>query len=447
MKDHGVGPAQWAQAGELVARHLGLHFPPERHADLARGVQGAAQELGWSDTAAFVRHLLGAPLDTALQRVLARHLTIGETYFLRDPQLLDALARQVLPGIIERRRGRDQRLRLWSAACASGEEPYSLAILLHRLLPDIADWRITITATDINPDALNKAAAGVYGEWSFRNVPATVRQAWFERRPDGRHAVRPALRKLVNFEFLNLVEDVYPSLETDTNAMDVIFCRNVLMYFTPAQIERVVARLHDSLVQGGWLAVSPSETSQDLFSRFATANFPGAILYCKGATSASRPAATPVPFLVKDPAPPAAATTPPRPPQPGAAQRARALANEGRLDEALAWCDRWIAGDKLEPAAHYLRAVVLVEQGEQEAARASLRRAVFLDPGFVLAHFALGNLARRDERAAEAARHFANVQRLLAAYQPGELLPQGEGLSAGRLAQIVQALPAAVAAS
>lgn len=440
MKDHGIGAAQWAQLSQVVAQHMGLHFPPERHGDLARGVGSAARELGLTDTAACMRELLARPLDTAQQQVLARHLTIGETYFFRDPQLFKALSRQVLPELIRRRRGRDQRLRIWSAACASGEEAYSLAILLHRLLPDIADWRITITATDINPDALNKAAAGVYGEWSFRNVPDELRQAWFERRADGRHAIAPSVRKLVNFEYLNLVEDVFPSLETDTNAMDLIFCRNVLMYFTPPHIARVVARLHASLVRDGWLAVSASETSQVLFAQFTTVNFPGAILYRRGAHAAEKPMT--VPQVASRPV--SAAPVPQ--PQPLAAQLARSLANEGKLAEALGWCERWIAADKLHAAAHYLRAVVLVEQGDHEGARASLRRAIFLEPGFVLAHFALGNLARRQERPGEASRHFANVQRLLEGYQPGELLPQGDGLSAGRLAQILRAVPTAEAA-
>lgn len=440
MKDGGIEAAQWAQLSEMIARRMGLHFPPDRHDDLARGVGHAARELGLPDTAAYLRELLRRPLDTAQQRVLARHLTIGETYFFRDPQSFTALSRHVLPELIQRRRGRDQRLRIWSAACAGGEEPYSLAILLCRLLPDIGDWRITITATDINSDALNKAVAGVYGEWSFRNVPDALRQAWFERRPDGRYEIAPSVRELVNFEYLNLVEDEYPSLETDTNAMDLIFCRNVLMYFTPPQIARAVAKLHASLVQDGWLAVSPSETSQTLFARFTTVNFPGAVLYRKGA-NLDRPPAVPAMQAV-----PAAKSPRPvdRPPQPAAAQLARSLANEGKLPEALAWCDRWIAIDKLNAGAHYLRAVVLVEQGEYEGARASLRRAVFLEPGFVLAHFALGNLARREERCSEAVRHFANVQRLLGDYQPGDLLPQGDGLSAGRLVQILEAVPTVV---
>lgn len=448
MKEAAVPDWQWTQLSELVADRMGLHFPPARQADLQRGVAAAARELRLAE-ASYVQRLLASPPDAAQLQLLARHLTIGETYFFRDPQLLQAL-RQVLAALIAARRGRDQRLRIWSAGCASGEEAYSLAILLHEALPDLAGWGVTITATDINPDALHKAAVGVYGEWSFRNVPQAVKDRYFERRADGRHAIVPHIRKLVSFEHLNLVQDAYPTLATDTNAMDIVFCRNVLMYFTPEQARRVIARLHRALGEGGWLAVSPSETSHVLFRQFEAVNFPGAILYRKR-TKLQQQAAVQV-------APPQPAQLPPlaQPPQPAAppqprvivqqpdtrtvAARARALANEGKLQEALPWCDRWLEADKLDAAAHYLRAVVLLEQGEYEQARASLRRATFLAPGFVLAHFALAGLARRQERSAEAARHFANTAQLLAGYQPGDLLPEGEGLSAGTLSQTLAAI-------
>lgn len=129
-----------------------------------------------------------------------------------------------------------------------------------------------------------------------------------------------------------------------------------------------------------------------------------------------------------------------RPPgSPAFSLLARALANQGRLDQALAWCDRWTAVDKMDPAGHYLRAVVLLEQGDYEQARASLQRAIYLEPDLVLAHFALGNLARRQGRAEEAARHFANTAKLLGRYQPGDPLPQSDGLSAGALAQTLTA--------
>jgi len=112
---------------------MGLHFPRARWPDLQRGLAGAAREFGFDDVTACTDWLLSAPLTKAQLEVLASHLTIGETYFFRDRQTLAALAEQILPDLIRARRGREQRLRIWSAACCSGEEPYTLAILLHQL--------------------------------------------------------------------------------------------------------------------------------------------------------------------------------------------------------------------------------------------------------------------------------------------------------------------------
>lgn len=488
--------ARWSQLSELVAQRIGLDFPRERWGDLKRGLDGAMQEFGFEDVAEFVDWLLSASPTEAQLQTLANQLTIGETYFFRDTRALDALAESILPELIRARRGREQRLRIWSAACCTGEEPYSLAILLHRLLPDLPDWRVTITATDINARFLHKAVAGVYGEWSFRNAPAGLKERYFNRTEAGGYAILPEIKKLVNFAHLNLVEDFYPSLTTDTNAMDIIFCRNVLMYFTPPQAGKVIRGLRHALVEGGWLAVSPSEASQALFPRFRAVNFPGAILFQKSdapprlesllATSVPMPEPVVPEIEASLPSVPSAAPqvdwqpdpsleTPAvedgsRDPLAGAqslyqagdyaeaanvllaalAERpaepaefsllAHVLANQGRLTEALTWCDRWIAADKLDPAAHYLRAVVQLEQGDPEQARRSLQRTVYLRPDFVLAHFALGNLARGCGKAGEADKHFGNALRLLARHQPNDLLPESDGLSAGRLSETIAAL-------
>lgn len=492
-----ISELQWAQLSEFVARRMGLHFPRERRDDLQRGLAGAAQEFGFPDTAACADRLLATSPTASQLQVLASHLTIGETYFFRDPDILEALADKLLPELIRTRRGREQRLRIWSAGCCSGEEPYSLAMLVHEALPDLCDWQVTITATDINPRFLHKAVAGVYGEWSFRNAPARLKELYFERTADGRYTIAPRIRKLVNFSHLNLAQDAYPSLATGTNAMDIIFCRNVLMYFTPPQALTAIGRLHHALVAGGWLVVSPSEASQ-AFSRFSTVNFPGAILYRKRDAAGSgqprwRPAASsealestmpdpPVPWAppLEPIAPPhaapvasaqypAAVATPltpaataqalyregryaqaadtlvtsfaQHPPDPGAfSLLARALANLGQLDEALAWCERWTAADKLDPASHYLHAVVRLEQGEPELARSSLQRAIYLDPGFVLAHFSLGTLARSRGKSAEADRHFANALHLLRRQSPDDLLPESDGLTAGRLTETITSM-------
>jgi len=495
-----VREAQLSELKEFIAERIGLHFPRERWGELQRGLAGAAQEFGFQDAAACVGWLLSAPPTKAQLQVLASHLTIGESYFFRDKQTLEALAENILPELIRARRGREQRLRIWSAACCTGEEPYSLAILLHRRLPDLRDWHVTITATDINARFLHKAAAGTYGEWSFRNAPAGLKERYFNRTADGRFAIAPEIKKLVTFAHLNLVDDVYPSLTTDTNAMDVIFCRNVLMYFAPLQITKVIGKLHHSLVEEGWLAVSPSEASHALFTQFVTVSFPGAILYQKsngpprteqrcepaplseiagfvapaiethspwtasGAASLPTesesaapteelaPVATPLESSAvaellyqqgryAEAADTLVASFARHAPDPRAfSLLARALANQGQLTNALAWCDRWIAADKLDPAGHYLRAVVLLERGEPEQTRVSLQRALYLHPDFVLAHFALGNLARSRGKTSEAEKHFSNALHSLRHYQPDDLLPESDGLTAGRLTETLTSI-------
>src|SRR6266404_847539 len=277
-----VSDTLWSRLSECIAERMGLHFPSERRDDLRRGLTGAAGEFGFADVAACAEWLLSASLTKAQMQMLASHLTVGETYFFREKKTFDVLAQSVLPELVRSRRNREQRLRIWSAACCTGEEPYSLAMLLDQVLPDLQDWHVTILATDINERFLQKAITGVYGEWSFREARALIKERYFQRTGDGRYSIVSEIRKRVTFAPLNLAEDVYPSLATDTNAMDVIFCRNVLMYFTLPQARKVIRNLRHTLVQDGWLAVSPSEGSQELFSRFLPVNFPGVILHQKG---------------------------------------------------------------------------------------------------------------------------------------------------------------------
>ncbi|MBI3957217.1 MAG: tetratricopeptide repeat protein [Chloroflexi bacterium] len=476
------------QLGEFVSAQMGLRFPRERWRDLERGLRSAAPEFGFADAEVCCQWLLSSPLTRSQIETLAGHLTVGETYFFREKRSFEILEEQVLPELIRSRRASERRLRIWSAGCCSGEESYSIAILLSRLIPDWQDWHITILATDINPHFLRKASVGVYGEWSFRETPAWIRERCFKRTSAGRFEIMPSIRKMVTFSYLNLAEDTYPSLLGNTNAMDVIFCRNVLMYFAPEQAKKVVHNLHRSLVDGGWLLVSPAETSQILFSPFVTVNFPSAILYRKEsqahpAVKDFTPGWMPVDFAV--PPPPELSVPPvwqesrtpdveePLPAQPPpyheafvfyeqgryteAEERATALlsrdpndakamalltriyANQGKLDEALAWCERAVATDRLNPGSHYLQATIQQERGQVEETAKLLKRALYLDPDFVLAHYALGNLALRLGKFEEVDRHFENALALLSAYPRDDLLPESDGLTAGRLMEIIRA--------
>jgi chemotaxis protein methyltransferase CheR len=443
----------------FVAARMGLHFPPERWRDLERGIGAAAREFALPDAETCARTLLSAPLTHTQIEILASHLTVGETYFFRETKSFEALEEHILPQLLRARRGAEQRLRIWSAGCCTGEEPYSVAMLLERLLPDVEAWNVTILATDINPRFLRKAAEGVYGEWSFRGTPDWIRERYFKARRDGRYELQPRIRKRVTFSHLNLADDVYPSLASNTNAMDVILCRNVLMYFTGERALQVAANFHRSLVGGGWLIVSPTETSTALFSPLSPVQFPGAVLYRKAGGAAPPPAAIahepPAPRISFAPEPVApqaelpeapvaveAGAAPPRTPDdPGElARAARLCADQGRLGEAIEWCEKAIGADKLNPAHYYLLATVRQEHGQADAAAQSLTRALYLDADFALAHFALGNLRLSQGRRREAERHFTNTLAVLRACAQDEALPESDGLTAGRLAEIVASL-------
>jgi chemotaxis protein methyltransferase CheR len=268
---------------EFVGAQIGLHFPKERWRDLERGIRSAALDLGFKDGESCIRRLLSSQFAKNEIEILASHHTVGETYFFREKKSVEIVEEHILSELIHSRRGREQRLRIWSAGCSTGEEPYSFAILLSKIIPDLKDWNITVLATDINPRFLQKASQGVYNEWSFRDAPLWIKERHFRKTEEGHFEILTPIKKMVTFSCHNLAEDTYPSLLNNTNAMDIIFCRNVLMYFAPERAKKVIKNLHRSLVDDGWLIVSPSETSHVLFSQFETVNFLGAILYRKAA--------------------------------------------------------------------------------------------------------------------------------------------------------------------
>jgi len=493
---HNISDILLSQLSEFVTTYMGLHFPKERWRDLERGVCSAVNEFGFDDVQSCVQWLMTSPLTKNQIEILASHLTVGETYFFREKKSFEILKEHILPELIRARSSTEKRLRIWSAGCATGEEPYSIAISLDKILPDLKDWNITVLATDINPRFLQKASEGIYNEWSFRDTLPGVKLKYFKKINEGHYAILPHVKKLATFSYLNLVEDVYPSLLNNTNAMDVIFCRNVLMYFSQNNQKKVIQNLYRCLVDEGWLVVSPSETSHVLFSRFETVNYPGATFYKKRLAGLrdQRPGLLDYEEVINQPlttrpeletteseieyrtggliyeiSPPSTDHRPPAPnlytealtlyekgfyseaeekiaillsqeqDEPKAMLlMARVYANQGKLSDALELCEKAIAADKLNPGSHFLLATILQEQGRVEEAVASLKRVLYLDQNFILAHFALGNLALRQGKFKESEKHFKNALALLHDYRNEEILLESEGVTAGRLKEIIK---------
>lgn len=463
---------------ELIAKQMGLHFPAERWPDLIRGLSSAARESHSQDAATYGAQLLAAPWDKRQIEILARHLTTGETYFFREPQVFEALQQHALPELIQARRNVSRHLRLWSAGCSTGEEAYSLAIMLQRAIPDFKQWNIFILATDINSQVLKHAEAGIYGEWSFRNAPPWLRERYFHKLDHNRYEIAPSVREMVHFSYLNLAEAEFPSPASNTQSMDIIFCRNVMMYFRPPVMAEVVRKHHQALVERGWFVVSPSEISQPAFECFESLHLPNAILHRKDSAAAkARKAPLAAASKTTTPAqaanvhrpPPRqhqAATAPPPPESPyrqalgcyrqgryreaaavlGAppanAQEmtllARIHANLGELPIALNWCEQAVSVDRVDPAVHYLRGTILQELGRHEEAMLCHKRTLYLDPEFALAQFALGKLFRDQHKPREAARHFANALHILEKHKASDILPEADDLTAGRLMEIIR---------
>jgi chemotaxis protein methyltransferase CheR len=262
-----------AALATLVEARSGLRFAGGRYNELGTRVARAFVESECATWAEYQAQVTGG----ALFEQLVEALTIGETYFYRHRPYFDMLERTVLPEIIARRQD-SRRLRIWCAGCATGEEAYSLAIAVRGVLPDAQNWQVTLLATDLNRSFLARAEAGLYGEWSFRDTEPAFKTANFVAE-GRRYRIRPELRQMVRFGQLNLADDKYPSAAGGTAGVDLILCRNVLLYFAPELSQRVVKRFHTALAPGGWLVVGPSDARPGLLADFEMHVGDGAIVY------------------------------------------------------------------------------------------------------------------------------------------------------------------------
>lgn len=488
---------------EFLSTNMGLYFSPERRLDLLRGIREAADAFGFKEASAFIRWIMSAPLNRRQIEVLARYLTVGETYFFREKRVLEALEKYIFPVLINRCKKSGRPLKIWSAGCCTGEEPYTMAMMLDQLTMGLQGLDVTIIGTDINPQFLQKAERGIYTEWSFRGTPASIKERYFKDLGKGEYQILPAIRKVVEFGYLNLAVDTFPGSMSGDQPVDVILCRNVLMYFKPEKLRDIVETFYHSLDEEGWLIVGPSESSHINFGRYHSVEFPGAILYKKtdqnipaGAickVRATRKAITrPAPRDIREtlkksesapvaprrapelfvPKPVMKEVTPPdEPALPETTQimdkaiifyqqadypavtnlieahahkketsspellllAARSYANMGQVNTAMEWVDKAISDDKLNPDSHQLRATLLQEQNRIDEAAESLRRVLYLDPDYMMAHFMLGNLYRQRGYWEQSEKHFNNTLLLLKEKHPESILPDTDGMTAGGL--------------
>lgn len=471
----------------LATERFGLAFDASRQDQLARVLMDRAQDSGSPSVETYLNQLQAGPAQNEY-RALAEILTVAETYFFRHPDQLRAFVDVALTA---RLRHRPQGLRILSAGCSSGEEPYTVAMLLLEQLGEEAAQRVEILGLNVNTTLLGKAREGRYSEWALRNTPEDLRQRYF--RQEGReYLLDPVVREMVVFEERNLVAED-PAFWSP-GAFDIIFCRNVLMYFTPEAMRQVVDRLAGALAPEGSLFLGPAETLRGLSQAFHLRQAQETFFYQLKAEDGT-------------PTSPSPAPTPLRPAAPASAlkadtswletiarasarieilsQRTREaqaesreadaiavaqlgladvtdllrqerfqeamdalealpaseadadaqlvlgvlLAQKGDYIEAEKACRRVLVLSDLNAGAHYLAALCREQTGDTTAAADHDRAAIYLDPSFAMPHLHLALMARKQGRPGAARRELDLALPLLMREDAARILLFGGGFS------------------
>jgi len=262
---------------QLISRRAGIMVPANKAASLSSKLMSHLEELGIDDFNSYLQRLTMEQTGSPIWQEVFRRVSTNETFFFRNNAQVKALTEHVLPEVLKfHEKKLFKRLKVWSAACSTGEEPYTLGMqLLEALGDDAEEWNPRILATDIDTDAIRWAMDGHYSGRSLTNVPRTLLNRHFDKDGDG-HKVNDRLRKMVTFKPLNFAVDREMAAQIN---MDIVFCRNVLIYFDIDFRRQVITHLYNSLRPGGFLVIGHSESLRDVHDGFNAIRCPGTLIY------------------------------------------------------------------------------------------------------------------------------------------------------------------------
>lgn len=263
----------------FIYRKTGIRLESQKLYFLTTRVKKRMEAVDAESVLDYIRILrFGDPQGTEFQN-LVNLLTVNETYFFRDFPQLQAFAEQCLSEVIEKKRKMgDRKLKIWSAPCSSGEEPYTLAIILHVMLDDIQDWKVEIVASDIDQNILNLARVATYDDRRVRDVPPEYLTQFFERQGTKRYKVKKVIRDMVKFEHVNLSDNV---AIRNKAGFDFIFCRNLLIYFDDLSRKKLVDQFYIALNRGGYIFLGSSESIGRMSTAFRVKRKGGYFVYYK----------------------------------------------------------------------------------------------------------------------------------------------------------------------
>jgi len=448
----GLPESELDAMAEFLNRYMGLSI---NRGELGRAVSEAMSEASIEDLGHYLTLVQGRgePLERLVDRV-----TVRETYFFRLRQQFDFIREQIIPACMSGSLP-GHVLRTWSAGCASGEEVFSLAILFE----EAGLSRYHVLGTDISPEALSSARQGRFPRWSMRGNPPAMVERFFRDTGAG-YTIAPELSRNVAFRRLNLVEDTYPSAENGTYGLDLILCRNVLIYLDGRTAEKIMDRLYEALAPGGWLITAPVDPAPTT-GRWESVRGEYAALYRKPlarhkairraaershsraiGTVSAKPAEIPRStraknaFDEKEYAKAIAlclglereATT--------AILKIKAIANLHGAAEAELAAQEMLAIHPYVPELRFLEAIMLLALNQNERATVVLRQALFIDPELAVVHFTLGSALAAEGYKAPAQRAYERAIKLLKRMSPNEIVPLSDSTALSLLESAEHAL-------
>jgi len=375
---------------EMLEQLTGLTFADWRMDGLRRAMAARMSAHGIRQASRYLRMFESAGLRQKELSSILDLLTVNETYFFRYPAQMDFFRQSVLPELARQRQGLSP-IRVWSAGCSTGEEPYSLAIIAWELFGSEASRRVEIVATDVSAAALHAARRAEYGPRSLRLLDAACRARYFQPLPGDRFLLRDFIRQMVQFRHGSLLDDLQRP-----DIWEVVFCRNVLIYFAPAAAERFLRGLTQRLRPEGYLFVGHSETIDAQF--FVPAGPAELFVYRRADRPSSRrqqrqpPAARPAtqPRAPARPDSGSARTAPSEPRCEPLFRQAQTLFDREEYESARACLDRLLQSSPHHLAAYLLRANVSLHQGEHDRSVRECQFVLELDPLIAEAYLLLG---------------------------------------------------------
>ncbi|KDA55059.1 hypothetical protein EG19_00110 [Thermoanaerobaculum aquaticum] len=409
------------QLAQLVEQVSGNVVPESFFPFLAEVAQERRVARGFANLSDYVKALASGRLSEEWRQLLAA-ITIKESSFFRTPQHFEALKDQIIPLLVKTRHA-SRTLRLWSAGCARGEEPATLAMVLAEH-PLLSGWSWSILATDVDEEALEAARRGFYSERAVAAVPAELKERYFTPQAGG-WLLSPRLLQRITYRYLNLIAEPFPSFP---QPFDIIMLRNVLIYFRLASQKRVLANIATALAPDGFLFLGPAETVWQVSDRFEPVDLGTCFVYrpqVAGRSTPTRPRPTP-PRKPQKPAVPERKTPPPQPkqeappaaPKPETEPLAEAVAflTQGRLGEAQEALRQLLAANPADAQAHALEGYIHEVAGRPAEAIAAFRACLYLEPDLFQARLLLAHALRR---AGETTRAQAEYRHLLSTLAGG----------------------------